>query len=88
MERLKSYLDRPWRLDELIHGVIDLAEVSTDLYIPSRSIFSKEYILRPRAVMGKIYLDLPPTNLFNKATFLEEVRLLEKMFNVDESIDF
>ena len=78
-----GYLDRPMRLDDTIHALIDLAGLDTDLLDPTRSVFSDRYVMRPRVVNGKFYLDYPPVDLVNAATAEQERILNQKLLSGD-----
>jgi heptose-I-phosphate ethanolaminephosphotransferase len=77
----KGWLDRPYSLDDVIHSVIDIAGLKTRLLDPTRSLFSESYVMRARRcpAAGKMYMELPPLDLFNRATG-EEERELESRF--------
>ena len=78
-----GYLDRPMRLDDTIHAVMDLAELQTDLLDRTRSVFSEQWIMRPRVVNGRFYLAYPPVKLMNLATAEQEMELDQKLLSGD-----
>ena len=80
-----GYLDRPMRLDDAIHAIMDLAGLKTDLLDPTRSVLSDQYVMRPRIVDGQFYLDYPPTDVANPAT-MEQERILNQKF-LSEDMD-
>ncbi len=43
MPHLEFKFDRPYQNDKLIHSIIDLANLETEFFIPSYSIFNPEY---------------------------------------------
>lgn len=73
--RLGTWLDRPYRLDDTIHSIIDLAGLKTRFFDPSRSIFSPSYLMRARGCLGKLYLAFPPRDLVNQYTVEQEKEL-------------
>lgn len=77
----KDWLDRPYSLDDAIHSIIDIAGLKTRLLDPTRSLFSASYIMRARRCpkAGKMYMEIPPLDLFNRVTG-EEERELESRF--------
>ena len=76
---LREYADRPYRLDDTIHSIIDIAGLKTRFFNPSRSIFSPSYLTRARGCFGKLYLELPPLDLVNPRT-VERERELNRLF--------
>jgi heptose-I-phosphate ethanolaminephosphotransferase len=72
---METYLDRPYRLDDTIHSIIDIAGVKTRFFDASRSIFSPSYLMRVRGAMGTGYLDYPPPDLVNPRTVEQEREL-------------
>jgi len=72
VERFRAWADRPYRLDDTIHSIIDIAGLKTWLLDPSRSIFSNRYKMRARAVFNRLYLDYPPESLNNPNTYRQE----------------
>jgi heptose-I-phosphate ethanolaminephosphotransferase len=72
----QTYLDRPYRLDDIIYSIMDIAGLKTYLYDPSRSIFSSSYYMRARMCLGKMYLAYPPENLVNPRTVEQESKLM------------
>lgn len=81
-----GYLDRPFRLDDTIHVILDLAGLRTELWDPTRSLFSDRYQMRPRAVFEDFYLNYPPLDLVNRATFEQERRLDEELISGDADL--
>jgi heptose-I-phosphate ethanolaminephosphotransferase len=77
---LRGYADRPYRLDDAIHSIIDIAGLKTQFFDPSRSIFSPLYLMRARGCFGKLYLELPPLDLVNPRTVKRE-RELNRLFS-------
>jgi heptose-I-phosphate ethanolaminephosphotransferase len=75
---LESYRDRPFRLDDTIHSIIDIAGLKTRFFDPSRSIFSESYQMRARACLGEMYLDIPPLDLVNPNTVEQERELMRQ----------
>ena len=55
ISRFKSAVDRPYRLDSLIHSILDLADIHTTSYDPTKSIWNEKFEPRPRIYNGKLY---------------------------------
>ncbi len=55
VEQIKSAVDRPYRTDYLIHAILDLADIHTTSYDPTKSIWNKNFEPRPRIYNDKPY---------------------------------
>lgn len=49
---------RPYQTDNLIHSLIDLSHIETDLFIPKYSIFNELYEIPVQKILGTPYLEL------------------------------
>ncbi|MDR2179539.1 MAG: phosphoethanolamine transferase [Synergistaceae bacterium] len=82
----QNYRDRPYRLDDTIHAIIDIAGLKTCFFDSSRSIFSDSYRMRARASGGKLYLDIPPLDLVNPQTVDQERKLMRRFLQGKEDL--
>jgi heptose-I-phosphate ethanolaminephosphotransferase len=79
-----NYLERPYQLDRLIHTVLDLARIKTDMFDPALSLISETYVVPPRFVdLKATYLDLEPKSLYNPNTVEEEIEALNRFAEED-----
>ncbi|MBQ7263221.1 MAG: phosphoethanolamine transferase [Synergistaceae bacterium] len=75
-----SYLDRPMRLDDVPHALMDLAGVRGPMLDETRSPFSERWILRPRFVNDTPYLRYPPEDML-PAMAAEEAELVRRFLD-------
>lgn len=57
---LEGWHGRPYQLNNLIHTIIDLANLRTDLLDERKSLVSEAFVAPPRFSVGRPYLLLPP----------------------------
>jgi heptose-I-phosphate ethanolaminephosphotransferase len=82
---LRGYLDRPYQLDGLIHTILDMAHIKTDMADESKSIVSGGYEVQARLVRGNEtlmpYLWIEPTSMYNTGTIEEEKNALDALLD-------
>ena len=80
IEALRQYSDRPFDIDSLIHSIVDLSSLKTPKLDPARSLFSGIFVTPARFVTFGPYLELPPLDMYNKATVSDEIRAIEEFY--------
>ena len=50
IDKIKSALDKPFMTDDIIHMLLDLADIKTSEYDATRSVINKDYISRKRKI--------------------------------------
>ena len=58
VERIKASLNKPFMTDNLVHVMLDLANIETKQYDASKSVVNNNYILKDRFINGIRYEDL------------------------------
>ena len=56
--RIKSASDKSFMTDDIIHVLLDLADIKTNEYDATRSVINEAYLLRTRVINGTRYEDL------------------------------
>ena len=86
IKNLKKESNRPFSLDGLIHSIMDLAQLETELLNEKKSIFSASYEIPKRyyqepsmQIKGeRPYLQIPPLELYNSLAVSDEIKALKK----------
>lgn len=89
LEDLKKEIDRPFSLESLIHTVMDLAAFETPLLDKKKSLFAVSYDIPVRVYQTPQkgspiivpYLDIPPVDMYNRASVSDEVKAFETLIN-------
>ena len=59
IERIKNALNKPFMTDNLVHVMLDLSDIETKQYDPTKSVINHNYKIRDRIVVnGLKYEDL------------------------------
>lgn len=61
VETYKTYIDRPYQTDDVIHSIVDISRISVHDYEPERSIFNPKFKERTRYIAKKNYVEFLPT---------------------------
>ena len=55
VEKIKESVSRPYMTDDVIHTILDISDIETTEYDPTRSVINDKYIPRDRMLHGKSY---------------------------------
>ena len=55
VEKIKESVSRPYMTDDVIHTILDISDIETTEYDPTRSVINDKYISRDRMLHGKSY---------------------------------